>query len=175
VPHDVAIGLMKRALTLIETQVPEMAEAYMRVPFDYYGNLEFAAKEKTLFETSPLALVAATEVGQPHDYVVRSAVGRSILVTRDEDGVAHFFLNYCRHRGAEPAKGCGNSRRLSCHTMPGITIRKAGWSACRCASVIRRWRRHGVTGTYGGTRCPWRAPGSAGLGRLRPWPDARRT
>lgn len=112
--HDVAIGLMRRALTLIETQMPEMAEAHMQVPLDYYGSLELAAKEKALFETSPLALVAATEVGQPHDYVVRNAVGRSILVTRDEDGAAHVFLNYCRHRGAEPAKGCGNSRRFSC-------------------------------------------------------------
>jgi len=112
--HDVAIGLMKRALTLVETQVPEMAEAHMQVPLDYYGSLELAAKEKTLFETSPLALVAASEVGQPHDYIVRNAVGRSLLVTRDEDGVAHVFLNYCRHRGAEPAKGCGNSRRFSC-------------------------------------------------------------
>ncbi len=112
--HDVAIGLMKRALTLIETQVPELAEAHMRVPLDYYGSLELAAKEKVLFETSPLALVAASEVGQAHDYVVRNAVGRSLLITRDEDGVAHVFLNYCRHRGAEPAKGCGNARRFSC-------------------------------------------------------------
>ena len=112
--HDVAIGLMRRALILVETQLPEMAEAHMQVPLDYYGNLELAAKEKALFETSPLALVAATEVGQPHDYVVRNAVGRSILITRDEDGAAHVFLNYCRHRGAEPAKGCGNSRRFSC-------------------------------------------------------------
>jgi hypothetical protein len=73
VQHDVAIGLMRRALTLAETQVPEMAEAHMQVPLDYYGSLELAAKERTLFETSPLALVAASEVGQPHDYVVRNA------------------------------------------------------------------------------------------------------
>jgi nitrite reductase/ring-hydroxylating ferredoxin subunit len=41
-------------------------------------------------------------------------MGRSILLTRDEDGVAHAFLNYCRHRGAEPAQGCGKARGFSC-------------------------------------------------------------
>jgi phenylpropionate dioxygenase-like ring-hydroxylating dioxygenase large terminal subunit len=114
VQHEVAIGLMRRALTLIETQTPELADRHMRVPLDYYGDPALAAKEKELFETSPLALVAASEIGQPHDYVVRNAVGRSVLLTRDEDGTPHAFLNYCRHRGAEPAQGCGNTKRFSC-------------------------------------------------------------
>ncbi len=111
--HDVAVELMRRALTLVETQVPEMADAFMRVPLDYYSSPELAAKERALFETSPLPLIASTEIGQPHDFFVRNAVGRSILLTRDEGGVPHAFLNYCRHRGAEPARGCGNSRRFS--------------------------------------------------------------
>ena len=114
VQHDVGIGLMRRALTLVETQVPELAERFMQVPLDYYSSPELAARERAMFETSPLPLIASTQIGKPHDYFVRNAVGRSILLTRDEDGVAHAFLNYCRHRGAEPAKGCGNSRRFSC-------------------------------------------------------------
>ncbi len=112
--RDVAIGLMKRALTLVETQRPELAKSHMQVPLEYYSDPGLAAKEKALFETSPLALIAATEIANPNDYLVRNAVGRSVLLTRDEDGVAHAFLNYCRHRGAEPAKGCGNARRFSC-------------------------------------------------------------
>lgn len=112
--RKIAIALMKRALTIVENQWPEMADAHMQVPLDYYGSEDLAAKEKALFETSPLALVAAAEIAEPHDYLVRNAVGRSILITRDEDGVAHAFLNYCRHRGAEPARGCGHARRFSC-------------------------------------------------------------
>jgi choline monooxygenase len=114
VQRDVGIALMRRALDIVESQTPEMAEAHMRVPLDFYGNPEWAAKEKELFETQPLALVAASEIARPHDYLVRNAVGRSILLTRDENGVAYAFLNYCRHRGAEPASGCGNARRFSC-------------------------------------------------------------
>ncbi len=112
--RDVAVALMKRALTIVENQWPEMADTPMRVPLDYYSDLGLAAAEKTMFETMPLALIAASEIANPHDYLVRNAVGRSILLTRDADGVAHAFLNYCRHRGAEPVQGCGNARRFSC-------------------------------------------------------------
>lgn len=109
-----AIALMERAITVAENQVPEMAETHMEVPLDYFRDEEFAAKERALFETSPLALVASVEIADPHDYLVRNAVGRSVLITRDEHGVARAFLNYCRHRGAEVAQGAGNARRFTC-------------------------------------------------------------
>ena len=105
---------MKRALDIVEAQWPEMAEAHMEVPLDFYNSETLAEQEREVFETSPLALVASSEIANPHDYLVRSAVGRSILLTRDADGQAHAFLNYCRHRGAEPASGCGNARSFTC-------------------------------------------------------------
>lgn len=112
--NHVAIGLMKRALIIAETQKPELADANMRVPLDYYNDEHLFAKERALFFSEPLALLAASEIAQPHDYYVRQALGRSVLLTRDEQGKAHAFLNYCRHRGAEPARGCGNARAFSC-------------------------------------------------------------
>src|SRR5262245_34064690 len=105
---------MKRALRVVESDWPEMADAYMEVPLEYFTDEALAARERENFETSPLALVSSNEIARPHDYLVRNALGRSILFTRDEDGRAHAFLNYCRHRGAEPARGCGNSRRFAC-------------------------------------------------------------
>ena len=112
--RDTGIALMRRALDAVERQQPDMAEAYLRVPLEAYHNEEVAARERSLFESSPLALIASTEISKPHDYLVRQAVGRSILLTRDADAVAHAFLNYCRHRGAAPAQGCGNSRTFTC-------------------------------------------------------------
>ncbi len=112
--RSVGIGLMKRALEVVESQRPELADRYMQVPLEYYTREDLAARERELFETQPLALLASTEIGAPHDYRVRDAVGRSVLLTRDADGTAHAFLNYCRHRGAEPASGCGNARAFSC-------------------------------------------------------------
>ena len=112
--RTVAMDLMRRAVAIAESQWPEMADKAMEVPLDYFNDEDLAARERELFETSPLALVASSEVASPHDYLVRNAVGRSVLLTRDEDGVAHAFMNYCRHRGAEPVQGCGNARRFSC-------------------------------------------------------------
>lgn len=112
--REAGLALMRRALDVVESGRPEMAERYLEVPLDYYDDPGRVARERALFETMPLALVAASEIARPHDYLVRDAVGRSVLLTRDEDGRAHAFLNYCRHRGAEPAAGCGNRRGFAC-------------------------------------------------------------
>ncbi len=112
--REAGVALMRRLLQVVEDQRPEMADRFMQVPLECYQSEDLARREREIFETQPLALIAASEIADPHDYVVRSAVDRSILLTRDADGVAHAFLNYCRHRGAEPAAGCGNRRLFRC-------------------------------------------------------------
>ena len=112
--REAALGLMRRAVDVGVNVWPEMAERHMEVPLDYFSDPATFAKEKALYERSPLALIASSEIANANDFVVRNAVGRSVLVTRDEDGRAHAYLNYCRHRGAEPAHGCGNARRFTC-------------------------------------------------------------
>ena len=106
--------VMDRLIGIVERQMPELAAACMQVPLDYYRSEAIAEAERALFLTKPRPVVASSEIAQPHDYLVRLSMGRSLLVTRDRDGVAHVFLNYCRHRGAEPARGCGNAPRHSC-------------------------------------------------------------
>ena len=112
--REAGMDLMRRAVAVGMDEWPEMAGRYMEVPLEYFTDPALFAIERNLYETSPLALIASCEIPNPHDFVVRNAVGRSLLITRDEDGVAHVFLNYCRHRGAEPAHGCGNARRFAC-------------------------------------------------------------
>ena len=109
-----AVSLMRRAVAVGVSQWPEMADRHMEVPLDYFVDPEWFARERSMYERSPLALIASCEIPGPHDFLVRNALGRSLLFTRDEQGVAHAFLNACRHRGAEPAQGCGNSRRFVC-------------------------------------------------------------
>lgn len=112
--RETAIADVKRLLEIVERQWPEVADSYLRVALEAYSSEAVAARERELFEISPLALLASSEIAKPHDYQVRQAVGRSILLTRDAEGAAHAFLNYCRHRGAEPASGCGNARAFVC-------------------------------------------------------------
>jgi choline monooxygenase len=107
-------AILDRTVRIVEDQSPELANRPLRVPLDYYRDETIAARERELFFTQPRPVVASTEVPNPDDYLVRTSMQRSLLITRDKDGAAHVFLNYCRHRGAETAQGCGNARRHSC-------------------------------------------------------------
>lgn len=106
--------VLDRSIKVVDDQLPELASAAMRIPLDYYRDSTFFQRERDLFFTQPRPVVASSEIPDPDDFLVRSSMKRSLLVTRDREGKAHVFLNYCRHRGAEPASGCGNARRHSC-------------------------------------------------------------
>ena len=92
-----------------------MADDILRVPLNYYNDDKLAdIEESTILRRAPLAVLASAQIPSSFDYVVRSVIGDSLLITRDRDGQAHVFLNYCRHRGAMPACGAGNSRKFTC-------------------------------------------------------------
>lgn len=111
-PPDEA--LVERALALVRAGTTELAPSELRVPLDYYRDPALFERERQLLRTTPLPLVPTVRLPQPHDFVVRDVLGISVLISRDGDGTAHAFLNYCRHRGARPAAGCGHARRHSC-------------------------------------------------------------
>ncbi len=91
--REVAIEDVKRLLGIVERQWPELADGYLEVPLEVYSSEDLFARDRALFERSPLALLASSEIAKPYDYHVRTAVGRSILFTRDGEGRAHAFLN----------------------------------------------------------------------------------
>lgn len=107
--------LVRRALEVVEGGTTDMADEVLRVSLDYYRSPEIAERERSeIMLLTPLPLVPTARIPDPNDFVVRSVLGRSVLLSRGSDGVARAFLNYCRHRGARPAGGCGNSRRHAC-------------------------------------------------------------
>jgi len=107
--------LTERALRIVLDKTTDMAADVLRVPLHYYSDPKTSELEQSaILRRTPLMIVPTAQIPVPHDYVVRDVLGDSLLVTRDGDGVAHVFLNYCRHRGAKPACGSGNSRRFVC-------------------------------------------------------------
>ena len=108
------VNVLARTLEVVRSGKPELAKRYLRVPLTYYHDAASSCAERALFLTQPRPLLASNEIAAANSFHVRNAMGRSILLTRDADGVAHAFLNYCRHRGAQPATGCGKATRFTC-------------------------------------------------------------
>ncbi|MDX6502594.1 MAG: hypothetical protein QOG23_5858, partial [Blastocatellia bacterium] len=109
------IELTRRALGVVLDKTTEMADDLLRVPLHYYRDPKITEiEEAQILRRTPLAIVPSVQVAAPNDYIVRSVLGDSLLVTRDKDGVSHVFLNYCRHRGAMPACGSGSATRFTC-------------------------------------------------------------
>jgi phenylpropionate dioxygenase-like ring-hydroxylating dioxygenase large terminal subunit len=118
--------LTAAALAHVRAGTTALTDDVVRVPLAYYTDPRLFVRERDgLLATTPLALVATARVASPHDFVVREVLGRSVLVSRGADGVARAFLNYCRHRGARPAEGCGSTRRFTC-PYHGWTYDSAG-------------------------------------------------
>ncbi|CDO09141.1 aromatic ring-hydroxylating dioxygenase subunit alpha [Mycolicibacterium cosmeticum] len=108
-------ALTRRALRHALDGTTDMADAVLKVPLHYYRDPKITEIEETqILRRVPLAIVPSAQLPKNNDYVVRSVLGDSLLVTRDRAGTAHVFLNYCRHRGAMPACGSGNAARFVC-------------------------------------------------------------
>ncbi len=103
-----------RARARFASKTTDAAEEVLRVPFAYYRDAAVHERDRRLLATTPLALAASCEIAAPNDYLVRTVLDTAVLLTRDAEGHAHAFLDYCRHRGATPATGSGNTRRFTC-------------------------------------------------------------
>lgn len=107
--------LTRRALRHALDKTTDMAARELRVPLHYYSDPKITdIEESQILRSVPLAIVPSAQLPKANDFVVRSVLGDSLLVTRDRNGASHVFLNYCRHRGAMPACGSGNASRFVC-------------------------------------------------------------
>jgi nitrite reductase/ring-hydroxylating ferredoxin subunit len=54
------------------------------------------------------------DIRNPGEVMLFDAAGPPIVITRDQRGTVHAFLNMCKHRGARVATSCGPRARLTC-------------------------------------------------------------
>lgn len=91
------------ARSLPSNTQPDWQPAYATVSAsDYFDPDRYAQEQKHLFEGLPVPL-APSAMLEPGSFVCREGYGRAILLTRDKAGIAHAFLNSCRHRGSRLA------------------------------------------------------------------------
>jgi len=110
-----ARDLTLRIHTLARERATELAASSMKVPIAYYRDRSLWDWERnTLLQSTPIVAAPSAQLSRPGDYLARELLGSSVLVTRDREGRPHVLLNYCSHRGARIAEGCGNRWSFVC-------------------------------------------------------------
>lgn len=119
--RDACVDVSRRLLERVASKSSDDADALMHEPASAFLDNERWQRERQLFFLdSPQVVGFAGEVAQPGSYFTTEILQIPIVITRDEQGVLHAFINACAHRGARVVEGSGTGRRLTC--------RFHGWS-----------------------------------------------
>ena len=109
------VRLLKRLLHYVDTRTTALAAAPWRNDVSIYMDAEHLAREqRILFRQHPILMGFASEWGAPGAFRAEDHAGVPVLVVRGRDGKLRAFLNVCRHRGAQVARGGGTARAFSC-------------------------------------------------------------
>lgn len=96
-----------------EADVP--TEESRRPSSVYLSDARFAA-EMELFKQLPLVATVSARLPDAGTSIALDVYGLPLLITRDREGVAHVFINACRHRGSKLVEGCEPHKtgRIAC-------------------------------------------------------------
>src|SRR6266508_311987 len=83
---------------------------------EIFVNEEISAQEQEkIFARSWLFVGHESQIPNPGDFFVSCMGEESVILTRDDTGKAHAFLNTCRHRGMKVCRhDVGNTRVFTC-------------------------------------------------------------
>jgi phenylpropionate dioxygenase-like ring-hydroxylating dioxygenase large terminal subunit len=110
--HSLQVALAHELFEHIDAGTTCLADEVVRNPIDGYIDPGRLKRElEILFRRYPLMMGLSCRIPEPGDYVTDDNCGVPILMVRDRDGEVRAFLNVCRHRGANVARGCGHVER----------------------------------------------------------------
>ena len=111
--HELALG--DRLLERIEDGASPATVANSTLDASVYTDTGRHRAEVAAIAGHPAAVVTSSELAAPGDFITVDLAGRSVILTRDRDGVAHAMLNACAHRGATvETRESGSARIFSC-------------------------------------------------------------
>ena len=107
--------LLNRLRDHLDTNTTDLSPHALKVPAAHYVSDDQSALEiDLLFRKRPLLVALTPHIPDPGDFLAHEALDTSLLLVRDNDGVARAYINACRHRGARLAEGRGNKASFSC-------------------------------------------------------------
>lgn len=114
--RDEELRILDRALEHLRDKRLPLTDSDTRVSVDRYQSPEwYRAELDRIFAKLPSMLVHSSEIPAPGAFATLTHFGRPLLVSRDQDGSAHVFLNACRHRGARLEKDpSGRRKQFTC-------------------------------------------------------------
>lgn len=71
----------------------------------YLSEARFKAEMRDLFKKVPVVAAPSAYLPEPGMSLPQDCYGVPLLLTRDRNGVAHAFINACRHRGSKLVEG----------------------------------------------------------------------
>lgn len=160
--RDEELRILDRALEHLRDKRLPLTDTDTRVSVDRYRSPEwYRAELDRIFTKLPSMLVHSSEIPAPGTFATLEHFGRPLIVSRDQDGVAHVFLNACFYiaehawKRTSPASADSSSAVIT----PGVTTWTAPSPRSRAhtASLAssgenatwsrsRRWRRTGSSG-----------------------------
>ncbi len=105
--------LLERLAAAVRGDRPEMDDRQHTVPVEAYLDPARCAQERALIRTQPVAVAPSALLAKPGTCLAQDELGVPVVLTRDRDGVAHAFLNVCRHRGTRLVSEQGPCRKSS--------------------------------------------------------------
>jgi len=114
--RSVEVGLIEELLNLKAARSAFLDDETATQKVDHYWRQDrFEAEQAAIFRKLPHIVAHVTELAAPGSFLRRKMAGLPLLLTRDDDGQVHAFLNVCRHRGTrlvDAHEGC--QKRFSC-------------------------------------------------------------
>jgi len=125
--HSLQVALARELFEHIDAGTTCLADGIATNPVTTFTDPERLDRELAiLFRTLPLMMGLACRIPEPGDYFTDDNAGVPILLVRDNEGGVRAFLNVCRHRGAQVAKGCGRGQRVFVCPYHGWTYDRRG-------------------------------------------------
>lgn len=107
-------AVIERIFSHIDNSTTDLGDTVWTEPVDHYQSQERFDAEIALLKRLPVPYCPSAALADKGSYIARKAAGTPLVVVRGLDGVVRAFINACRHRGMQVAKGSGCSRSFVC-------------------------------------------------------------